>query len=378
MKETYDVRIRPEHGHLVFGPDYVPPEDSKAGFRGSSAKGVVGDELYRRIEEADRVLAETSERGTLFFGRMEIKRSYTATEIDQAQLFLLRMKYSGGDAGAGEEHGTWYTDGVLNEACAFERQIAVAYTHSPFKTIFADNWDLRCALSSRQVGPLRFPFKKMRKAADIFGLWGGEVVVSERLAHLIESGDFTGGKVQPIWNTSGQPKCMPRLSDVPSGIEFLGLARERGLGPTDKAFWSWLEEDNQLPLLDKALWEQMRLPRSRSANTPPTGSYDQLIVHSSPLVTSAKTVFGENSFRPGSGRHCSCAFGELWGHTPQSSLSVVASSWDGSDICRSDVYVGGKGGLFRPWRLLVISKRLFDAMRLAGIKGFDFELVELV
>jgi hypothetical protein len=50
----------------------------------------------------------------------------------------------------------------------------------------------------------------------------------------------------------------------------------------------------------------------------------------------------------------------------------------GSDVCQTDLFFGGRQGLFRPWRHLVISKRLFDAMRETKMKSFQFEIVKMV
>lgn len=368
MKEVYKFRFSPEWGRVVLGPDYVPVKDPRTGKEEYFAEGIVGDPLYRRIEEADRSFSRSSDRSLLAgWDSRYNKRIYTGAEIEQAQLILIQLFYAGG---AGEEFGTWYTDGVLNDKCGvFETN----------KRIYCDkNKKTKCAISSRQVGPLRFPFQKMRKSCDIFMLWSGELVVSQRLERLIEARDFKGGKVQPIWNTGCEPKRMPNLSDVPSGVELFRRAKEIGFGPVDKVFWSWLEEDAQLPLLDKALWEQMELQRSRRAKASSAGGFGQLTIQSTPLVVAEKTLFGSMPFRPGSGESCKCEFGEVRGKGLLSPLSVIGSRWDGSDICRSDVYLGSRGGLFRPWPLLVISKRLFDALRQEKMKGFDFEVVEIV
>jgi hypothetical protein len=365
MKETYDFRLFTDKARLVLGPDYETVKGSRPGFDVYRVKGIVGDPLYRKMEEADRVLAQSSEKG--FIAGWSIKRTYADAEIERAQLFLIQLSYA---EGAGEEFGTWYTDVVPNRDCAFERT-KTAYGHNQRDII-------GCALSSRQVGPLRFPYHKMRKGRDIFGTWAGELVVSGRLAKLIETGSFTGGNLNAIWNIGVKPKSMPDLSEVPSGKELLVRAEAKGLGPNDKNFWSWIEEQEQMPQFDKALFEQMNLKQSRRANASPAESYFQLSVQSTPLTVSSNTVIGSKPFRPGSGESCSCGFGEVQGKMLLSPLSVIGSSWDGSDICQSDVYVGGRAGLFRPSRLLVISKRLFDAMRQAGMKGFDFEVVEMV
>jgi len=364
MRETYSFRIYSEDAHIALDPGYLKDLEPVGKFDLLIAKGVVGDPLYKKLQEADHVLEQSSKRSLIAVSN--IQRTYTNAEIEGAQLFLMHLFDTGG---SGEEYGTWYTDGVQNDNCGvFERNKRI---YNPKKT-------KRCVLSSHQVGPLRFPFQKMRKRSDIFSLWGGALVISERLGQLIKAEGFTGGKIQPIWNTGILPKSMPNLSDVPSGVELLRRAKENGFGPTDKVYWPWLEEDAQLPLLDKALWEQMELKQSRRLEASTAGSFAQLAIQSVPLTVSKKTLFGEKQFRPGSGNSCRCSFGEVRGGMLLSQLSVDGSSWVGSDICRCDVFVGSKAGLFRPWRHLVISKRLFDAMRREGMKGFDFEVVEMV
>jgi hypothetical protein len=369
MKEVYDFRLSTERALDLLGPRHDPIKGSRPGFEVYSAKGTVGDSLYCKMEEADRRLAQSAQKSPI--AGWDIVRTYSGSEIEQAQLFFLRLANVNA---AGHEYGTWYTDGVLNENCAFERKILVNFQTNPRRSIYEDNKEIRCALSSRQVGPLRIPFQKMRKGYDISSTWAGELIVSERFVKLIETGGFTGGKLDAIWNTGVESKSLPDLSDVPSGKELLARARTKKLGPSDKAFWSWIEEKEQLPLLDKALWEQMGLGQVRRADA----RFAQLSVQSTPLTVASKTLFGETPFRPGSGDHCKCSHGEVRGKRLLTPLAVIGSSWDGSDICVGDAYWSGRQGLFRPWRLLVVSKRLFDAMRQAGMKGFDFEIVEMV
>lgn len=365
MKETYEFRILPEHGRLVFGPDYEPVKNPKTGSAEFIAEGVVGDDLYHKVEHADRSFGEPSDPG-LITG-WSIKRAYSDEEVERAQLFLIQLAYA---EGAGEEFGTWYSRVAPNPDCTFER-IKKAYGHGERDII-------GCALSSRQIGPLCFPFRKMRKRSDIFATWAGEVIVSGRLANLITRRGSTGGRLSTIWNTGVKPKSMPDFSEVPSGEELLTRARAKGMDPTDKAFYSWIEEEEQLPLLNEALFERMELKQLHRSAESPGESYSQLTVQSMPIAVSSETVIGSKPFRPGYGYSCKCSFGEVRGRMLISPLTIIRSSWDGSDICASDAYVGGRAGLFRPSRLLAISKRLFDAMKQEGMKGFHFEIVEMV
>lgn len=365
VKEIYKYRIRPEHGRTVLGSSYVPIKNPSTGEEEFIAEGIVGDPLYLKIEKADREFAKSSARSILAsWDTRYNRRIYSAEEIGRARLFLIQPYYA---SGAGEEYGTWYADGEPNNDCALERD----------NKIYSPNRILRCPLSSHQVGPLRFPQNKMRKGCDIFMSWGSELIVSEKLGTLIERGGFTGGTLQPIWNTGAESKTMLDLSNVPSGQELLRLAAEKGLKVSDRGFWSWLEEQPQLPLLDRALWEQMHLLQSRRSGTVQIQGFRQLIVNSKPISVSSETAFGAMPFRLGSGESCRCSFGEVRGKSLLSQLFVPGESWNGADISRTDIYVGGNSGLFRPWQLLVFSGRLFGEMRNSGIKGFDFEIVQI-
>lgn len=177
-----------------------------------------------------------------------------------------------------------------------------------------------CGLGSRQIGPLRLPVRKMLKSHDMFMVWSGETIASPRIAATLHGAE--GGRLQPI----AQPLARRKVQDG----EFS------------------------------------------------TGGFQQLIVSSSPLVVQDQSEFGGSPFRRESAERCKCALGEIRGSRLLTPLSVARSSWDGADICATDVFVGSRGGFFRPYRLLVISKRLFEEMLRQGARGLRFEIVELV
>ena len=332
--------------------------------------GIVGDDQYLRVQKLDGELAKSNKSA---FASWHIQRTFSQNEIDRAQLFLivLRNKHA-----AGEEFGTWYTDGILDARCGVGRkQIKILQTN-PFRSTHEDTKNLRCSLSSQRVGPLQIPYRELMKSHDIFSLWGGEVVTSGRLADLIEAGGFSGGKLLGISNTQKGSRSLLDLSDVPSGVELLRLAALKGLKVSDREYWQWLEEPAQIPLFEAALWQRHALHKKQQAGKSPLGDYKELTVQSSSLTTSDRSMFGNDPFRKTT-EHCKCSFGEVRGNL-LSQLSVIASSWDGSDICKTDLFFGGTQGLFRPYRQLVISRRLFKAMREAGMKGFDYEVVEMV
>jgi hypothetical protein len=107
----------------------------------------------------------------------------------------------------------------------------------------------------------------------------------------------------------------------------LARAKQIGLAPGDRAFWSWLEADEQLPHLEKALWEQMDIWEVKRSGPPPPRVYFQLRVDSSPLRVAEQTVLGDPFFG-GLLDQCKCENGEIRGKLC-SQLSIEASSWDG-------------------------------------------------
>jgi len=369
MREVYRFRIALPFVRELLGEHYIPVHNPITNEDDYFAEGVVGDILYRRILEKDSLLAiESKESLLLGWDRRYNKRIFDASEIQQAKLLQMHLFSA---SGGGGEYGTWYTEGVLAERCTINEE-----SPSPCN----NRGKVTCALSSVQIGPLRFPFNQMRRSDDIFMLWSGEIVVSGRLAKMIVEKGFTGAKLQPIWNTCVPPKSLQHLHDVPSGNELFQRALMHGLDPSGHAFRLWLEEKEQLPLLEKALWEQMDLRENRGdgVSFATLRKFSQLIIQSDPIVISGNTLFGYNPLRPGSLTKCDCTLGKVERHGLLSALSIVSSSWDGADICFSNTYFGGKRGLFRPWRRLLVSKRFFDALQQEKMRGFDFEVVQLV
>lgn len=164
-----------------------------------------------------------------------------------------------------------------------------------------------------------YPCKKTLKSRDIYMLWSGEIVVSIRVAGIIETA--VDSTLQPIWNTM------------------------RG---------------------------------ARSASPFGLSSFRQLVVRSKPLTGSDPTRFGDQPFRD-TKEQCKCplGLGEVRGQQLLSGLYLTRSSWDGSDVCMTDVFVGTRMGLFRPYRHVVISRRLFRELQKVGVRGVRFEVVGL-
>lgn len=151
MEEVYEFRIYDEYASEVSGAQ---------GWRTSVSasvrvvRGVVEDQQYRRIGEVDKRLHQEG-KGRPFAG-WQITRKYTAAEIEKAELFLLDLTYV---HASGEEYGTQYSDAPLNPDCGVGCE-AVKVELQPFRVFREKVADLRCAVGSRQIGPLIIPAKK--------------------------------------------------------------------------------------------------------------------------------------------------------------------------------------------------------------------------
>lgn len=357
MKETYEFRLKTEYANRALGNGWrTDPQCEQISEKMVKVSGVVGDELFTRARAVYQELIQSNNE-LITYGCW-IKRTYTKKEIDAAELLLVLTFYQ---YGAAEEYGTWYTDAPERPDCGIGE--------------WPKLHPLTCALGSRQVGQLHYPFGKLTKR-DLISLWGGETVTSERLANLIDGGGFRGGKLEPVWNTTRGAKALPALADTPSGTELIARAEPKGMKVSDQEFWSWLESKEQLPAFERALREEKRLADEKRPAAATPHKYFQLKVESSPLTVAELTVFNDPFFG-GLQHQCNCEFGEIHGRLC-SRLYVKRSSWDGADICQSDIYFGGRQGLFRPYRQLIVSKRLFDAMKRSKATKVQFEIVELV
>jgi len=305
MIETYEIQLFSKYFSLV--SDGALPH-GKFPIIGVTVRGVVGDPQFNRIGELDRRL-RNSNVGCAF-GGWSISRRYSEDELARAELFFLNIPMT---EVAAEEYGTEYRD---VESCEFNGKVLQHFGGTDFRVVPEK---VRCGLASKQVGSLRLPFGKFKRNRDLYRIWGGELVVSERLADLINNGDFSGSILLPITN---------------------------------------INEGNQ----GKA----------------PSRNLSQLLLQSSPLEVAVHSRFGETPFDTESGGYHRCAAGVIAGLRPISPLSIARSSWDGSDLCRTAVYVSARRGLFRPYQPLVVSKKFLMALQEHAMKGFQFEAVETV
>ncbi|MGD0510741.1 MAG: hypothetical protein ABSA33_02775 [Candidatus Micrarchaeaceae archaeon] len=356
MIEKYEFQLFSKYLPLVSGTNRQLCESPNTAV---TLRGTVGDSTFVRIGELDQQLRALDLSP---FGSWEIKRVYSTVEIARAKLFMLKIPLT---HIAGEECGTLYDESSTCEDCG---------------------------IGSRQMGPLRVAFRRLSRVRDIIRLWGGELIASERLADLMQTFRVSGAVLNSVIDSTYKTVVPMNLSRIPSGRELVSRATERGVGLSGWQFFRWVHQEFQRSLWDKVLgeWKQYTEEqkngvnsedteiRKRKENTIVKQNFRQIIVISRPIELAESSHFGSNPFDMSAKGSCRCAAGEIAGARPISSLVVKLASWDGSDVCQTMVYMGSRGGLFRPFQILVVSKRFFQILRQQEMKGFDFEVVDTI
>jgi hypothetical protein len=364
MVETYEFQLFSKYLPLLGDIGRRPHQASIA----TTLSGVVGDPLFIRIGELDQRLRKSREG--VAFGSWNIKRSYSEEELARAQLFSLTIPLTHLSA---EEYGTRYED---SGDCDCDAEILEHVRGVEFRVVHRR---IPCGLYSKQLDPLRVPFSKLNRREDLYRLWGGELIVSEHFASLINSGEASGGLLFPISDAKNDDLTSPiHFSASPAGLEILAIAAGKNMAPADWSFWLWLNSDAQRPLLEKM--RAQAKPATRKSRKTRTDERDlaQLILRSNQLQVSELSRFGATPFdHEGLGHH-KCDAGKIAGLRPISPISVIRSSWDGSDLCRTGVYVSQRQGLFRPYQLFIVSRKIIEALSQPGMKEIQFEVVEMV
>ncbi|HVG57895.1 MAG TPA: hypothetical protein VNA24_05030, partial [Hyalangium sp.] len=174
----------------------------------------------------------------------------------------------------------------------------------------------RCGVGASQTSALILDTRRIPKGKDIARTIGGEIVVSRRFANAFSEHGLQGAKFQPV------------------------LHRERrGLEPSE---WS------------------------------------QLVVTSSPVKFSPRTVTGNTPFDLDDQNEHRCPRGHTAGLTWLSEFFVLRSSYDGSDLLCTEKMFGLRRGYLRPEPQLVISQKLRRVLVDMKAKGFELEVAHLV
>jgi hypothetical protein len=304
MRETYEIRLFTQYAPLIARETTIPREVPSVA---TILRGTVDDPQFKRVGELNEHLRK-SKQGMAFAG-WDIQRTYSKDELARARSFLLDVRFR---HLAAEEYGTKYEE---FEQCQHDVDSLEYAGGMEFRIV---RRKIPCSIRARQVGALCFPYRKLGNARDIFRLWGGELVVSDRFVNLVQEHRFTGAKFSPTCDTARPGRSVRRK-----------------------------------------------------------GEFAQLCVKSRPLSVTIDTRFGANPFDTQRTGYQHCEGGTIAGLRPISEASILGSSWDGSDFCETEIYVGGRGGLFRPHRLLIVSKKVLGALECNRLKGFRYEVVKI-
>jgi hypothetical protein len=213
-----------------------------------------------------------------------ITRYYDRQELESAVLLVpthirVMSQY-------GEEYGTQYDD---SRACPI------------------------CGAGAVQSTPLFLNGRKLPKRGDVAMTFVPEFVVSRKFVTLVQKGEFTGARFEPVRLAGKQCRC---------------------------------SED----------WFQ------------PIPTAPPVRVHSN-------TRTGEKPFDTTC--YSRCPRGDTLGLNLLSEVWVDKATYEGHDIVWTEQYFGHREGVLRPYRLMLVSQRLWRAMDAAHLRGFRIEVVHM-
>lgn len=343
MRELLELRVAEEHAGKVFGDD--------EGTRLSEAVRRVmlwtGDPRMRKIAELQ---ARLDRKDDYFFAGWTYHRRYSPKELDSAE--VLRLRITSTFEPAGEECGTVYDES----------------TSCP-----------HCGAGRSQVSDLSLDLRKVPKKKDIARTIADEWVVSQRLAELLVETGMTGFDLRPVRHKARYEDDPVDLARVPSGKELLRRAEVARLTLFTWPFYVWLNRPEQSGLLRKAQGENAELARKRYQRVrTEVPVWHQLIITSRRGHVVPPTRFGVGPFDDDPEHEYVCPLGHVSGLNVLSELHVARSSWDGSDMAVTKNLVGARQGLLVPAPLILISRRLWRALKAEKVKGWKIEVAHLV
>ncbi len=137
----------------------------------------------------------------------------------------------------------------------------------------------------------------------------------------------------------------------------------------------WVVSDRLAQLLaDEGITGHALKPVIHSGRSKSASSWHQLFVSSSPVKVTRQTRVGVNPFGDEPEDRAACPLGDTLGLNVLSEVHVHGASWDGSDIVRTQQFVGHRLGLIMPRPLVLISPKLQRLLSEHRIKGCDIEV----
>lgn len=173
-----------------------------------------------------------------------------------------------------------------------------------------------CGAGAKQITPLCLPEKRMPKGKDFVRTIANEILVSRRVAELFARHQITGAELLP-----------------------------------------------------------MRFKRTSSAESQ---DWFQFIVKNSEAEVIAPTRTGINPFNEDEKGEYRCPQGDLIGLNLLSEVFIKSASSGNEDIISTRQFVGVRGGVIRPERIILVSAKLRRLIESEKLKGLRVEVAHLV
>jgi hypothetical protein len=340
MIETVELRVRADQAHRLF-------TEGEGKVLGPLIRKVVIERNDPRVPRIVEVQREFKSHNEYFYAGWRIQRTYTADEIDRAQLFQLH--FAKGMLVAGEQFGTLYDD---SRACAI------------------------CGALGMQVSELVVQHRRLPRRGGMASTLAGEWLVEEQAAAKLLRADLTGFGLSPVRTVAASETDPFDLRDSPTGRSLLRELPGHELNLRTSEGWEWLNRSENRPLLRLALEEHMA--RIESARRPTRTTWFQLNVSGFEAQVATGSTFGPDALDPSVIGSDACPLCHTLGSNQLSQLRVVGDSWSQADFALTSQYVGVRRGLFRPRPMILLSRKAFEVLHAAGTPGVRMEPVALV
>jgi hypothetical protein len=174
MREICEFRISEKVARRFLSPEDGKTIGIQPGYEGVRKVEVdTGGKLYARIGELER---QMQRQGTIFFSSWDIRRKYTESELNGAELFHLRVRPF--LQSAGEMCGTQYDD-------------AAGCSH--------------CGAGAPQLNELRLEAGRISRTRDVTRTIAQvEVIFSSRLVEAFREHKMTGARFRPVLRKGGK------------------------------------------------------------------------------------------------------------------------------------------------------------------------------
>lgn len=342
VRETLEFRI-PERYAARF------LDDDQGRSLGSVRAVVVeaGSPLYERIGQLYR---ELRRKDQYFYHGWEIRRRYSAPELEAAEIFSLEI--TAVFEPSGEECGTEYDE---TSACPV------------------------CGAGRIQRSNLILDLRRTPRRKDIARTIADEWIISQRLAQLLVDARMTGFELRPVRHKARYQDDPVDPQNYQSGRELLQLAEASGAPYPTWEFWVWLNRPEQSELVNRLDQEHIHLQRrheQRHLRSRPI--WHQLVVTSPNVPTVQPTRFGVEPFDLDEKQEFRCPFGHVLGLAVLSEVFIRRDAWDGSDIVATKELVGYRRGVLVPRPTLLMSPRFRKLLESEKVRGCRFEIAHLV